>query len=74
MDPWQERLEAHLDGREFIASEEIYETLGVLTAQRNPSVSQRIAGILNGLGYERVRRRIEGRNTWGYAPTAPAAE
>ncbi len=74
VDPWQERLEAHLDGREFIASEEIYETLGVLTAQRNPSVSQRIAGILNGLGYERVRRRIEGRNTWGYAPTVPAAE
>ena len=67
-------MKRYLDGKEFIASEEIYEALGVLTAQRNPSVSQRIAGILTGLGYERVRRRIEGRNTWGYAPTAPAAE
>ncbi len=73
-DPWQERLEAHLEGKGFIASEEVYETLGVLTAQRNPNVSQRIAGILNGLGYERVRRRIGGRLTWGYAPTATAAE
>ena len=73
-DPWQERLEVHLEGKAFMTSEEIYETLGVLTAQRNPAISQRIAGILNGLGYERARRRIEGRLTWGYAPTAPAAE
>jgi predicted P-loop ATPase len=66
VDPWQERLEAYLDGKEFIATEEVYETLGVLTAQRNPAVSQRIAGILTSMGFERVRRPIDARRIWGY--------
>jgi predicted P-loop ATPase len=65
-DPWQERLETYLDGKEFATSEEMYEALGVLTAQRNPSISQRIAGILTGMGYERVRRQIDARRVWGY--------
>ena len=65
-DPWQEKLESHLGERDFIASEEVYETLGVLTAQRNPSVSQRIAGILTGMGFERTRRRTDTGRIWGY--------
>ena len=65
-DPWQEKLESHLGDRDFIASEEVYETLGVLTAQRNPSVSQRIAGILTGMGFERTRRRTDTGRIWGY--------
>ena len=65
-DPWQERLETYLDGREFETTDAIYEALGVMTAQRNTGTAQRIAGILTALGYARGRRRIEGRLTWGY--------
>ena len=35
IDPWQEKARNHL-GAGFIASEEVDETLGVPTAQRNP--------------------------------------
>jgi len=69
-DPWQERLETYLDGREFETTDAIYEALGVMTAQRNTGTAQRIAGILTALGYARGRRRIEGRLTWGYENAA----
>ncbi len=66
-DPWQERLEEELAGKTFIASADVYDLLGVATAQRNTGISQRIAGILAGMGFRRVQRRQEGgKRFWAY--------
>lgn len=68
VDPWQERLGEVLSGRQgdFLRSDEIYDALGVVTERRNPSVSHRIASILQSLGYVRIQRRSGERRVWGY--------
>lgn len=67
VDPWHERLSELFEQRQgFIPSNEIYEALGVATERRNTGVSQRIAGILTNMGFERVRRQTGTRREWGY--------
>ena len=72
IDPWQERLSEELHDRDgFVPSNEIYVILGVATEKRNTGISQRIAAILTGMGWERTRRRDDdGRREWGYEPKA----
>ncbi len=60
-------MEEALAGKTFIKSQDVYDELGVGTAQRNTGISQRIAGILAGIGFRRVQRRLDdGKRFWVY--------
>jgi hypothetical protein len=68
IDPWTERLEAYLTAHPgFVRTEDIYDTLGVSGEKQNIVSHKRVSGVLSGLGYERVQRRVNGVRTWGYA-------
>jgi hypothetical protein len=67
IDPWQEKLEAHLAGRPgFTPTDEIYMALGVSSEKQNVQLHKRVYAILTELGYERKQRRVSGKPTWGF--------
>ena len=70
IDPWLEKLSEMIELRadcDFIASEDIYNMLGIPIERRRGETGKRLASTLHTLGYDRLQKRVENsRRIWGY--------
>jgi hypothetical protein len=68
VDPWQEAIERHVQGRERVTSGEILEHLGLKTEFHHPGHSMRVAAVMRGLGWVRRSLRLGTLRRWVYEP------
>jgi len=73
VDPWEPAVEAFVAGRDEVTVEQILgEKIGRPLEHRGRNDEMRVAEILQGLEWERVQRRRNGRRVWLYVPAALA--
>lgn len=68
-DPWHDQIALALKGVDNITTAQIAEQLGVPVERRDKWMETRIGAAVKFLGWERKRRRIDGKLTWYYRPT-----
>jgi len=77
LDPWQEVLAEKMElaaktGRP-VQNAEIYNLLEVEVAKQTAQTAERVARIMQALGWEKSRRRCDGRRREGWWPVEPAS-
>lgn len=65
--PWLPDLEALARNKEFVATQHIWETLGIEKGRRTQKDSATIGKIMVSLGFKPVRKRIDGTREYGWA-------
>ncbi|MEJ1934423.1 VapE domain-containing protein, partial [Nostoc sp. NIES-2111] len=71
-DPWEDRIAAYIAPRESVPIAEIFsDVLSIPVERISTPLNQRVAGILNHLGWERRQRRVSGKPTYLYVRIDP---
>ena len=78
IDPWQEALAETMEIRAKtgrpVQNADIYSLLEVEVAKQTPQTAERVARIMQALGWEKGRRRCDGKRREGWWPPVEAAD
>lgn len=64
--PWQQTLEDVFTGRTWVSSVDIWDALKIPTEHRDPVKDAHAGKIMRAMGFEKQRRRINGKRVYGY--------